>query len=358
MRIALVLGTSSGGVGNHVRSAARLLAGRGHRVAVLAPSEVGGLFAFDRVGARFAPVEIGAGPRPLRDAAAAARLSGLVSGADVVHAHGVRAGAMCAAAGAAPLAVTVHNAPPEVSGPRALAYPALERVVALRADAVLGVSGDLVERMRALGARRTARAVVAAPPLAPPERPRKRVRAELGVGPDRPLLLVVARLAAQKGLEVLLDAVPKAVAGGARPLVAIAGEGPLRPELERRIREGGVPVRLLGHRTDVADLLAAADAFILPSRWEGPSLVVMEALRAGLPVVATRVGGIADLYEDCALLVPPGDPGALAAAVRRVLDEPGLAGRMSARAHEAAARLPTEEDTADQLEALYGRLTR
>ncbi|WP_017559655.1 glycosyltransferase family 4 protein [Nocardiopsis baichengensis] len=358
MRIALVLGTSSGGVGNHVRSVARLMAGRGHRVAVLGPAEVGERFAFERAGARFAPVEIGAGPRPLHDAAAAARLSGLLAGAGVVHAHGVRAGAMCVAAGARPLAVTVHNAPPRLSGPRSLVYPALERVVALGADAVLGVSGDLVERMRALGARRTGRAVVAAPPMPPPARTRERVRADLGLSGDRPLLLVVARLAEQKGLPVLLDALPGAAGGGADPLVAVAGEGPLRPVLERRIAAEGLPVRLLGHSGDVAGLLAAADAFVLPSWWEGPSLVVMEALRAGLPVVATRVGGIADLYEDCALLVPPGDPAALAAAVRRVLEEPGLSARLACAARAAAAGLPTEEDAADQLEGTYAGLAR
>lgn len=353
MRIALVLGTSSGGVGGHVRSVAAGLAARGHRVAVLGPEGTGERFGFAAAGARFAPVDIGAEPRPLHDLAAVARIGGMLRGAEVVHAHGVRAGALCALSGARPLVVTVHNAPPRAGGARALAYPALERAVALRADAVLGVSRDLVRRMAALGARGTGLAVVAAPPLPAPRRPRAQVRAELGAAPDRPLLLTVARLAGQKGLDVLLEAAGELGAREPAPLFAVAGGGPLRGPLQERIDAAGLPVRLLGHRSDVAELLAAADAFVLPSRWEGPSLVVMEALRAGLPVVASRVGGIADLYEESALLVPPGDAAELARAVRRVLDEPGLAERLSAAAPAAAAALPGESDAVDQLERVY-----
>jgi glycosyltransferase involved in cell wall biosynthesis len=184
------------------------------------------------------------------------------------------------------------------------------------------------------------------------------VRTALGVPEGRPLLLVVARLAAQKGLDVLLDAVPAIADRDPRPVVAVAGDGPLRGALAARAAERDLPVLLLGHRTDVADLLAAADLFVLPSRWEGPSLVVMEALRAGLPVVATRVGGIPDLYSGTALLVAPGDPAALAAAVGSVLDDAALAGRLRAAAARAAVILPTEDDVLDQVTGLYRELAR
>lgn len=377
MRVALVIGTSSGGVGNHVRSLGEGLVARGHRVAVIGPPETEEHFGFTAVGARFAPVDIGAVPRPGADLVAAARLSGLLARADVVHAHGIRAGALCAVAGAAPLLVTVHNAPPELTGPRALVFPALERVVARRSDVVLGVSSDLVNRMRTRGARRVLHAVVTAPPMPAARTSRAQVRADLGISDDRALVLVVARLAAQKGLEVLLDAAPAIASGAARPsgraaavprpvgdtagteapLIAIAGDGPLRGALARRIDAEALPVRLLGHRSDIPDLLAAADLFVLPSLWEGPSLVIMEALRAGLPVVATRVGGIPDLYEDVALLVPPVDAAALAEGVTRVLGDPGLAAKMRADAARAAERLPTVEDALRQAEELYASLT-
>ncbi|MBV2365685.1 glycosyltransferase family 4 protein [Streptomonospora nanhaiensis] len=355
MRIALVIGVSSGGVGNHVRALAEGLAARGHRVAVLGPAGTEERFGFTAVGARFAAVDIGGTPRPLHDTAALARLSALCAKADVVHAHGVRAGALCALAGAAPLAVTVHNAPPRLRGPAGLVFPVLERVVARRAEAVLAVSGDLEARMRRGGARRVRPAVVAAPPLAALRRPPHLVRAELGAG-EGPLVLVVARLAAQKGIDVLLRAAPAICARTPRPVIAVAGEGPLRARAEAAVRERGLPVRLLGHRADVADLLAAADVFVLPSRWEGPSLVVMEALRAQLPVVATCVGGIPDRYAESALLVAPEDPDALARAVGGVLDDPDLAARLRTRAARAAAHLPTEDDVLDQVLGVYATL--
>src|SRR6202000_2787803 len=93
--------------------------------------------------------------------------------------------------------------------------------------------------------------------------------------------------------------------------------------------ELGEDVLFLEHRGDVPALLAAADVFVLPSRWEGQPLVLQEALRAGTPVVAPRVGGIPALTgQDTALLVPPEDAGALAAAVSAVLADPPLAGAL------------------------------
>ena len=92
-------------------------------------------------------------------------------------------------------------------------------------------------------------------------------------------------------------------------------------------------------------LLAAADVFALPSRWEGQPLILQEALRAGRPIVATDVGGVRDLTgDDAALLVPPGDPAALGQAVLAVLDDAGLGKRLSAAAESRAAELPAESD--------------
>ncbi|HEX7163827.1 MAG TPA: glycosyltransferase family 4 protein, partial [Trebonia sp.] len=106
-----------------------------------------------------------------------------------------------------------------------------------------------------------------------------------------------------------------------------------------------LPVHLLGRRDDVADLLAAADLCVLPSRWEGSPFTGQEALRAGTPVVATRVGGIPGVAgEGAVLLVPPGDPGALAAAVRSVLTDAALAARLRAAASKRAAALPSQDD--------------
>ncbi|MDT0330333.1 glycosyltransferase family 4 protein [Nocardiopsis lambiniae] len=342
-RIALVLGTSTGGAGRHVRSLGEGLLRQGYRVAVVGPAAADREFSFTDAGMRFASVGIGAAPS-VSDPATVLRLRSVLKGADVVHAHGMRAGALCALAGARPLVVTAHNAPPVVGGPMVAAYPVLERIVALRADVVLGVSGDLVRRLERAGARDARPAVVAAPDTGEPLNGREATRSDLAVSPERPLLLTIARLAEQKGLDMLLAAAPAIADRSPEPAIAIAGDGPLWGSLHDTAAELSADVRMLGHRTDVADLLAAADVFCLTSQWEGPSLVIMEALRAGLPVVATRVGGIPDLYTGTVLMVPPGDPGAFAVTVGRVLDDPGLARDLRERSRAASRALPTEED--------------
>src|SRR5690606_4567523 len=188
LRIALVLATSSGGVGSHVRSLSRGLVAQGHRVAVVGPEATEQRFDFTGTGARFAPLEVADRPRPFRDLAALLRLNALLAGADVVHAHGARAGALVALSGAAaPLVVTMHNAPPAGGG--AWLFGFLEQILVCRADLVLGVSSDLVERARTRGARRVARALVPAPPAAPSGRDPEQIRAELGVEPGQPLLV-------------------------------------------------------------------------------------------------------------------------------------------------------------------------
>ncbi|MFF3670337.1 glycosyltransferase family 4 protein [Microtetraspora malaysiensis] len=352
-RIALVLGTSAGGVGRHVRMLAERLAGDGRQVEVAGPRATEDAFDFTGAGARFAEVPIADRPRPLADAGAVRRLRGALRGADVVHAHGLRAGAFAALAlmgsGRGPrLVVTLHNAV-TAGGAIGAIYGVLERIVARRADAVLVVSPDLGERMRARGARRVAAAVVPAPPLTPPARTPEDVRRELaeraagssGFSADRPVVLTTARLAQQKGLETLL-----AAAAGpfeARPFFVVAGDGPLREELRERIDAERLPVLLYGW-ADPADLLQVADVMLVPSRWEGQPLTVQEALRAGTPIVATRVGGIPDLVGDAAVLVPEGDAAAMRAEVDRLLGDPRLLAALAERSARRGRELPDEAD--------------
>jgi glycosyltransferase involved in cell wall biosynthesis len=368
MRVALVLATSAGGVGPHVRSVAAGLAKRGGHIAVLGPAPTDELFGFAAAGTRFEAVDISDRPRPVQDARAVARLRAMLSGADVVHAHGLRAGGLAALAirsirSGPPLVVTLHNAAP--TGRLAKTpYAVLERVVARGAASVLGVSPDLEERMRDLGARSVARALVPAPPTPlAADGARAQVRAELGAG-QRPLILTIARLAEQKGLPTLMDAAVSWARREPPPLVVVVGDGPLEAGLRARIERERLPVRLLGRRSDIPDLLAAADVAVMPSLWEGQPLVLQEILRAGRPLVATRVGGVAALLgdadasaTDCAgLLVPVGDPAALVAAVNRILDDSALAVRLGAGAARRAVALPTESDAVDQLTGVYRKL--
>jgi glycosyltransferase involved in cell wall biosynthesis len=381
LRISYLLAASDGGTGRHVAMLADGCAARGATVHVYGPAaaraglaQAGGA----QPGWDLSVVDIAAGPRPARDLAAVLRLRRLVARdrPGVLHAHGLRAGALAALALAVPgtprtmLAVTVHNAPP-AAGPAAAVYAGLELIVARRADAVLTVSGDLAARMSRRGARLAGRALVPAPAAAaasPAEIAalrRELAGGESGGGesggrePGGPqIVLGVGRLAAQKGFGTLIQAAGRWQRRPVVPLVIIAGAGPLDAELRHQAGLAGVAVRFLGPRRDVPALLGAADVVVVPSTWEGQPLVVQEALRAGRPLVATRVGGMADLTgDDGAVLVPPGDPGALAAAVTRILDDPEAAARLAAAARGQAALLPTETAAVDQVLDVYEAMT-
>jgi glycosyltransferase involved in cell wall biosynthesis len=378
-RVALVLGTSAGGTGAHVRMLADGLSRRGIAVSVAGPLSADARFSFSALPAvSFTAVEISGRPRA-GDLTEILRLRRLLLGAGqdeprggapgghVAHAHGLRAGAftvvaLMLAAGRRPrVVVTVHNAPPPGRGPAALVYRLLERVVARRADLVLCVSPDLERRMRAAGARRVERAVIAAP-----EAPREPAVAPLtpgaaaadavadGAVAGRPVVFAAGRLAAQKGFGVLLEAAASWRDLEPMPLVVIAGNGPLAGDLRARAAALGAAAVFLGQREDVPARLAGAAVFALPSYWEGQPLVLQEALRAGAAIVATRAGGVPGLTgEDAAVLVPPGDAQALAAAVRAVLTDPALALRLRAAARARGAALPTAGDAVTAVLASY-----
>jgi len=376
LRVAYVLGTVTGGTGEHVAMLARGGRDRGLAVTVYGPAQAGRrFFAADPpagpdgpAAVTFVPVEIADRPRPARDAGAVLRLRRLLAGArpDVVHAHGLRAGAVAALALAGAgwrrnhrcaLAVTVHNAPP-AAGPAGAVYAVLERIVARRADAVTCVSGDLVARMRRLGAAVAGLAVVPAPPPVTAPGPGAVAAARSGLGgAGRPVVLAAGRLVPQKGFATLLAAAASWQGRDPCPLLALAGAGPLDQRLRAEADARGLRMRFLGQRGDLPALLAAADVVVVPSRWEGQPLIVQEALRAGRPLVASRTGGIPGLTgEDAAVLVPPGDVAALAAAVLAVLDDPGLAARLGEAARARAAELPGEAAAVDAALALYQRV--
>ena len=166
--------------------------------------------------------------------------------------------------------------------------------------------------------------------------------ADWPVGPGRRTALALARLEPEKGLDVLLEAarlVPELD-------VVIAGTGSIRGALEATAARLGISSRVhfLGYRSDPAALLSCADLFVLPSRVEGFPLSVLEAMAAGVPVVATNIGGTREAveHEQTGLLVPPNDPVALAAAMRRVIGQPEEAAR---RASVARDRVRSELST-------------
>jgi glycosyltransferase involved in cell wall biosynthesis len=181
------------------------------------------------------------------------------------------------------------------------------------------------------------------------------IRAELGLGERDFVVLTLAALVARKGVDVLLDA----CARHERAIVLlVAGDGPERAGLERRAHELGLGngARFLGPRADKAELLEACDVFALASRAEGLGVAALEAMACSRPVVASAVGGLAEavVHERTGLLVPPGDAGALAAALRRLHDDRELVARFGAE----GPRRVREGYLAEQMVAAYESLYR
>ena len=184
------------------------------------------------------------------------------------------------------------------------------------------------------------------------------VRARLGLPAGR-LVTVVAKLMEQKGHRVLLDALPGVVERHPDLQVALAGEGPLRDEIARQAAALGLAARVhfVGNRSDVADLLAASDLFLLPSLWEGLPMALLEAMASRLPVIATAVSGSRDVVvnDESGLLVPPGDAAALSVAMAELLADPARAARLAEGARTRVEESFSARTQARRHVALYRR---
>jgi glycosyltransferase involved in cell wall biosynthesis len=195
------------------------------------------------------------------------------------------------------------------------------------------------------------------PPASFDDRAEKRAeaRADLGVLHDQPVLLFVGGLHYRKGADVLIRAVADPSLSACRLLVC--GEGELADDLRASAAELGLGnrVRFLGYRRDVPALMAAADLFVLPSRWEGCPVVILEAMAVGLPIVATAVGGVPELIRGGqeGLLVLPEDSVALAEAIQRLLGDPQLADRLGNQAKARAKREFSADRAAQKMAAFY-----
>ena len=165
---------------------------------------------------------------------------------------------------------------------------------------------------------------------------RRRVRSELNLDDDHHLMSVVGTLKEQKGHRYLIEAVSLLVSEHPQLRIAIVGDGELRHQLEAAVNTAELTdhVIFLGNRNDVPELLSASDSFVLPSLWEGLPMALIEAMAAGLPIIATEVSGTKQVMvaDRTGLLVPPGDATALADAIRSLLSDPVQAETMGAAA--------------------------
>ncbi|HYR97175.1 MAG TPA: glycosyltransferase [Candidatus Binatus sp.] len=321
-----------GGGEVQVAGLVRALVAGGHRPAVAA----------DPVGplARVA-AELGVPVAPLRvanhfDLRAGVALRRLARDYDVVHFHTARAHAlapMCRGFGAR-LVVTRRMDYVPAGGPyvRFLYNHAVDAVIAISAgvrDALLRV-GVRPERIRVVPSGIDADALVAPPPA------RAAVRREWGIGEEQIAVVVVGALERRKGHAVLLDAAARLAPAAIGLRYVFCGEGREAAAIARTAAPLDGMVRMAGFRADVPACLAAADIVALPSLHEGLGVAALEAMAAGRPVVASRVGGLAEVleHEATGLLVPPGDPGALATALARLAGDPALRTRLGAAGRE------------------------
>ena len=255
---------------------------------------------------------------------------------DVVHGHAAIGGGVARVAAAGTSAACVYT--PHCLLPRRTVM-GMERVLGRITDGLIAVSrseADLVSRRRIVPVEK----VTVIPNGIDPDRsdpPELDLRSRLGVGGETQLVGSVGRLAAQKAPEIFIR-VCERLARSSDACFVLVGDGPLRQEVAEEISDSGLGRRFLHvpGLQDAASVMSQLDAFVLASRYEAGPYAPLEAMRAGVPVVLTDVAGNRDciVAGESGLLAAPDDPGALAAAVASVLEDPDLGGRLAAAARE------------------------
>jgi glycosyltransferase involved in cell wall biosynthesis len=305
---------------------------------------------------------------PARDASAVVRLASMLRDVDLLHTHSSKAGILGrAAAKLARLPGVVHtvhgwsfnDVQPAVT--RRL-YLEAERAAARLTDRIVCVARFDRDRGLASGIGhdqqyRILRSGIDPSLYTAPAGARERVRASIGATPDDVVVGSITNFKPQKGPLDLVEAARLARLRDGRLLFVVAGDGGLRSEVERAIAQADLrgAVHLLGWRDDVPELLAAMDVFLLTSLFEGLPRVVLQAIAASVPVVATDTGGVAEVvvHGESGLLVPPGQPEAAATAILALSGDAGMRARF---AQAARVRLGEEFDIrrmVPDLEDLY-----
>lgn len=406
-----------GGAETHVAQLVRGLAARGHRVHVASPSY--GSLVKDVLdsGGRHHPIDVFSSPPGPCDFAGLYQVVRRVA-PDLIHVHGMQAGlllrtallpdiaakgahrgdggspAKCPGHGGRPgIVYTVHGAhfafyPPYIQW----IYAAAERILQRITDETIFVCRHDMEQTQSAGAIPPRRGVVIHNGLDAeriershdtPETLsalRREVREELELPEDSFLFLAMGRLIRPKDHHTMLRAVARArrELRARNAFLAIAGDGPERETLhdladglhltagagapgEDHPQDGPLDrplVRFLGFREDISRLLAGTDALVLSSLWEGLPYILLEAMAAQLPVIATDTGGVPECvgHERSGLLVPPEDPSALADALLRLLQEPGLADRLARTGRRDVGRQFGVEQMLDHTENVYRRV--
>lgn len=310
------------------------------------------------------------GTRGPFDPAVVGRLAQLIreTNVDIVSAHGYRARLVAYAAKlltGTPVVAVCHGWTGEDRKVRL--YEAVDRRVLRAADHVIAVSQSMRLKVLRLGIEEGRVTVVpnsierlGRPPVPAAVRRPDGLRAELGIERRAPLIVSAGRLSPEKGHRFLVSAAPFISTSAPEAHIVILGEGPERSSLIDLARRLAVADRVLfpGFRSDLALLWAEFDLFVLPSLSEGLPLVVLEAMAAGVPCVATRVGGVPEVirHRETGVLVPPGSPQALGRAIVELVSDSGLRARVGASGRRFVAARHTWARNRRTVEQVYGEV--
>jgi glycosyltransferase involved in cell wall biosynthesis len=319
--------------------------------------------------------ELGREVSPINDLRATLAMYRLIRGSrpHIVHTHMAKAGtAGRLAARLARVPIVVHTFHGHTFhsywGPvKSAVFLQIERTLGAMTDRVIAV-GDAQKADIASYGVAPLRKILTIPlgleiePMLEAEQHRGRLRAELKVGADRPLIGIVARLVPIKAHEIFLEAAPRSGAAAPESTFLIIGDGERRAELEAIARQLGVAdaTRFLGWRDDMREVYADLDVVTLCSNNEGSPVALIEALAAGRPVVSTRVGGVPNVVQDgeSGLLVPPRDPAALADGILALLRDPARAAQLGLTGRRAVFPKHSSGRLVQDVERLYLELAR
>jgi glycosyltransferase involved in cell wall biosynthesis len=310
------------------------------------------------------------GARNLRDLGAFRRLLRLVreERIDLIHAHLTYAAiwaAVCSRLTGVPSIASLHVAPPGGKSKEASRDRLMRFVLNRWAASVIAVSDALRDDYLRGGGLMPEKIVAVQNGIEldrfrkDRDQCRQRITSEFGIPADAPLAVTVSVLRPGKGVEVLLDAVKPVLQRVPNAYFLIIGDGSMRAEWAQLAERNGVShrIRWAGYRKDVESLLAGCDLLVHPSLADAFPTVLLEAMAAGLPIVATNVGGIPEIVEPgvTGRLVPAGDAEALATEVANLLQDSGMRRAMSEKAREVAMDRFSTEAWIRRLETVYQR---
>ena len=352
----------------HVLALARSLDPSRHQITVVLPDSLErAIAAFEQTPARVVPLAMRKAVWPVRSILALAHLI-RSERIDIVHVHSLEAG-LCGRTAARLSSLHRSDGPRVVYTPQTIdirrsrwhwLYRWIERGLAHCTDVLVSVND--VDRKRLVDWGIPACKVVTIPngidllafegPVDVPG-----TRQALGLAPNRPLIVQVARLSAQKDPLAFVDGAARVLAERPGAQFVLVGEGPLRQGIEARVQALGLEdrVRLLGWRDQAHRLMAAADIVTLTSRWEGSPYSLLEAMAWSRPVVATTVNGCSEIILDgqTGFLAPPGDTNAWARHVLCLLNDPARAGRMGHAGRKRVKEGFLLQHTVARIEGLY-----